>query len=443
MEKSLNIKINFTKLLKFALPTIIANVFMGIYSTIDGVFVANFVGTDALSAVNIVMPLILISLSVGTMFGTGGNALVSKNLGEGKVHEARQNFTLLILSTIIISSIISIVSFIFKEPLLYFLGANNIIYQLCESYAIPVFILLPLALLGILFQMFFISEGKPSINMISSICGGIINIVLDYILIVKFNLGLQGAAIATCLGYSFPSLVGIIYFIKNTKGTLHFVKPKFNFKTILISSSNGLSEMISMLSSSIVMVVMNNIMIRLAGTDGVSAISIILYTQALLASIYMGYSIGVSSLISFNFGKNDSNNLKQIYKISIRTITSISIITFSIALLLSKFIISIFASEGTHVFEMAFNGFKIFSISLLFMGLNIFSSGMFTALNNGKISAILSCFRTLIFLLVSLIIFPAIFGVDGVWLAMPISETLSIFMTFYYFNKFKNVYHYS
>lgn len=197
MDKSLNIKVNCVSLLKFALPVIIANIFMSIYSTIDGVFVSNFIGTDALSAVNIVMPLVMISIAVGTMFGSGGSALISKKLGEGKTQEARKNFTLLILTTIIVSYIISIICFIFRKPILYVLGADATIYNYCEAYAMPVFIILPFAILGILFQMFFISEGKPSISMTSSILGGFINVILDYVLIVKLNLGLQGAAIAT------------------------------------------------------------------------------------------------------------------------------------------------------------------------------------------------------------------------------------------------------
>lgn len=443
MEKSLDININHSKLLKFALPTIIANVFIGIYSTIDGIFVSNFIGTDALSAVNIVMPLLMISVAVGTMFGTGGNALISKKIGEGKIQEAKQNFTLLLISTILISSIISIISFIFRKPILYMLGANSIIYKLCESYAVPIFFIIPFTLLGILFQMFFISEGRPTINMISSIMGGIVNIVLDYILIVKLNMGLQGAAIATGIGYSIPSIIGIIFFALNKKGTLQFTKPKLDINAIINSCSNGSSEMVSLLSSSIVMVAMNSIMIRLAGTDGVSAITIILYTQHLLSSVYMGYSTGISSLISFNQGRKNTENLKKIYKISIHTIITISIITFILSLTLSKPVIKIFTGAGTNVFEMALNGFKIFSISVLFIGINIFASTMFTALNDGKTSAIISCLRTLVFLLISLLILPALIGINGVWLAIPISEILSLIVSIYYFNKYKNVYHYA
>lgn len=443
MEKSLDIKINYSKLLKFALPTIIANVFIGIYSTIDGIFVSNFVGTDALSAVNIVMPLLMISVAVGTMFGTGGNALISKKIGEGKIQEAKENFSLLLISTVLISAIISIISFIFRKPIIYMLGANSLVYKLCEAYAIPIFFIIPFTLLGILFQMFFISEGRPTINMVSSIMGGVVNIILDYILIVKFNMGLQGAAIATGIGYSVPSVIGIIFFARNKKGTLSFTKPKLDMNAIISSSSNGASEMVSLLSSSIVMVAMNSIMIRLAGTDGVSAITIIIYTQHLLSSVFMGYATGISSLISFNQGRKNTDNLKKIYKISLSTIITISIITFISSLIFVKPIIKIFTASEGNVFNLALNGFRIFSVSILVIGINIFSSTMFTALNDGKTSAIISCLRTLVFLLISLIILPTIIGVNGIWLAIPVSEILSLIVSIYYFNKYKNVYNYA
>lgn len=443
MNKSLEIKINYATLIKFTLPTIISNVFMSIYSTIDGIFVSNFIGTDALSAVNIVMPFLMISIAIGTMMGTGGSALVSKTLGESKHKKARENFTLLIISTITLASIISIVGLIFRKPLLYMLGANDLIYKFCESYAVPLFIIVPFSILGILFQMFFIVEGKPNLGMISSIIGGIINLILDYVLIVQLNFGLAGAAIATGLGYAFPTLVGIIFFLTNRQGTLYTVKPKFDIQVITKTLSNGLSEMVTMLSLSIATIAMNNIVIRIAGIDGVSAITIISYTQSILASIYIGYATGIAPIISFNFGKQNSENLKKIYKISLITIAVVSILTLIFSFLLSNPVIKIFSKDNEQVFNLAFVGFRIFSFSFLFMGINIFASSMFTALNNGIISAILSFFRTLGFLLIPLIILPNIFGIFGVWFATPVSELLSIVMTFIFFNKYKKIYNYA
>ena len=443
MDKSLGININYASLLRFALPTMISNVFTGIYSTVDGIFVSNFVGTQALSAVNIVMPIILISVAVGAMFGTGGSALVSKKLGELKVDKAKQNMTLLILVTLIASSILSVIGFIFREPILYALGADANVYSFCDEYAGTIFFILPFAITGILFQMFFIAEGKPKLSMLSSFIGGFTNIILDYVLIVNFNLGLRGAAIATGLGYSTTTFIGIIFFSLNKKGTLKFTVPKFDLKVIWKSCSNGCSEMVSLLSTSVAIITINNIIIRLAGIYGVSAVTIISYTQHLLSSIYMGYSIGIAPLTSFNFGKKDLDNLKKIHRISMRVIFIISILAIVMSLMLAKPIIGIFATQDSSVFSLAMEGFRIFSISLLFMGINIYISSLFTALNNGKISGILSFLRTLVFLITLLMILPSILGTIGVWISMPLAEILSVLVAIFYLKKYKNVYHYA
>lgn len=443
MQQSISAKITLASLLAFTLPTIIANVFMSIYTTVDGIFVANLVGTQALSAVNIVMPFLMVTIAIGTMLGTGGSALVAKKLGEGKTEEARRNFSLLVIVCFVTSALLSALGLLFKEPVLTLLGADESIYYYCEAYASPLFVIIPFAMLGIVFQMFFIADGKPHYGMAFSIAGGLMNILLDYLLIAKAGMGIRGAAIATGIGYAFPAVIGLFYFTFKRTGNLYFVKPRLDKTVILKAGANGSSEMVTMLSTSIVTIAMNNIMIRLAGADGVSAITILLYAQTLLSSVYMGYATGIAPITSFNFGKGDTDNLKKIHRISLRTIAAASVITFLASFFLAKPIIQVFARAGTSVYNMAMNGFLIFAVGFLFMGFNVYSSSMFTALNNGKVSAILSFFRTLVFLLAALLIFPAVWNVTGVWIAMPAAEALSILMTFYYFRKMGPVYNYA
>nr|WP_308628365.1 MATE family efflux transporter [uncultured Eisenbergiella sp.] len=443
MQQSISAKITLASLLAFTLPTIIANVFMSIYTTVDGIFVANLVGTQALSAVNIVMPFLMVTIAIGTMLGTGGSALVAKKLGEGKTEEARRNFSLLVIVCFVTSALLSALGLLFKEPVLTLLGADESIYYYCEAYASPLFVIIPFAMLGIVFQMFFIADGKPHYGMAFSIAGGLMNILLDYLLIAKAGMGIRGAAIATGIGYAFPAVIGLFYFTFKRTGNLYFVKPRLDKTVILKAGANGSSEMVTMLSTSIVTIAMNNIMIRLAGADGVSAITILLYAQTLLSSVYMGYATGIAPITSFNFGKGDTDNLKKIHRISLRTIAAASVITFLASFFLAKPIIQVFARAGTSVYNMAMNGFLIFAVGFLFMGFNVYSSSMFTALNNGKVSAILSFFRTLVFLLAALLIFPAVWNVTGVWIAMPAAEALSILMTIYYFRKMGPVYNYA
>lgn len=443
MNNSLNKTITYKNLIAFAMPTIISNIFMSIYMTIDGIFVSNLVGPEALSAVNIVMPFLMVSIALGTMLATGGSALVSKKIGENNIIEARQGFSLLTLVSAIMGVLILLISTLFKNQILKMLGADETIYALVELYATPIFFIVPFAIMGILYQIFFITEGKPLLGMSLSVIGGVMNIIFDYILIAKFNMGLPGAALATGIGYFFSFLVGTIYFSVARKGTLYFVKPKFEWDIIIKSVSNGASEMVTMLSSSVIVVLMNNIMIRLAGVEGVAAITIILYAQNLLSSVYVGYAVGIAPIISFNYGKKDTEKLKKVHTISLKFLTYTSVVSFLLSLLLADPIIKVFTQSGTPVYFMAIEGFLIFSGAFLFMGYNIYASSLFTALNNGKVSALLSLFRTLILQLFTLIIFPILFNVLGVWIATPITEVFSIMLSIYFIVRMKNVYKYA
>lgn len=255
-------------------------------------------------------------------------------------------------------------------------------------------------------------------------------------------MGLVGAALATCIGYSLPSIIGIIYFF-NKKNTLHFVKPKFNFKTILYSCSNGSSEMVTQISSAVTTFLYNIIMIKLLGENGVTSITIVLYAQFLLVSAYIGFTSGVSPRISYNFGSENKQQLYKIIKYSYIFIMLFSISTFIISKYLSPLLISIFAGNGTELYDITLNGFNLFQISFLLCGVNIFTSGMFTAFSNGKVSALLSLLRTFIFLSSGIIFLPSLIGVNGVWLAVPLAEIMTLVFSLFYIYKYKNIYGYS
>ncbi|WP_409200461.1 MATE family efflux transporter [Methanobrevibacter sp. DSM 116169] len=436
-------KISTNNLIRFAIPTIISIVFTNIYSSIDGIFVARFIGTDALSSVNIVWPLLSILIGVGFMFGMGGTALIAKKLGENNAQEAKENFSLITLTAFITSIILSIALFTYRSDLLLFFGANNHLFGLCMEYMQPLLIMLPFIVTGFMFQEFFIAVGKPKIGMGLSILGGITNIILDYYLIYTLNMGMNGAAIATGIAFSVPSIMGLLYFTFNRRNSLYFVRPKFDSHAIIKSMTNGSSEMVTVLSTSLLVIVMNNILIRLAGSDGIAAVTIIIYMQGILIGIFLGYSSGIAPIISYNYGKKDEYKLKKIFSISLTIISIIAIGSLLIGLFFSNTLVGIFVDPHTNVFKMASFGFKIAAFAYLFMGFNIFTSVLFTAFNNGKISAILSFLRTFLFLLILLLILPGIFGVNGVWYAMPLAELCAIMVTIYTLNKFKTNYKYA
>lgn len=395
MENSLNIKVSTASLLKYALPTILSNLFMNIYSIVDQLFVSNLLGTDALSAVSIAWPLLSITLAVGVMISTGGCALVSNQMGAGDNEKARENFSFFTLFSVVVSAVFCVAGIIFREPILYAMGADDALYPLCEAYAIPIFMLIPFGMVSMVLQMFFVAAGKPSLGFWLSIAGGVTNMVLDYVLIAVIPLGIAGAAYASAAGYILQSVIAVAFFFTNRKGTLYFVRPRFNGKALLKACSNGMSEMVGMLAVTVTMIAMNVILMRLVGSDGVAAAAVM------------------------------------------------SVITFILAFPLAKPIARLFADGSAAVTEMSVRGIFIFAAAFLMMGFNLFASGFFTALNDGKTSAILSLFRTLIFLMLPLLILPELLGVDGVWLSMPAAEVLSILLSVYYFRHFKGKYHYA
>lgn len=437
LQNNLNIRVSTGSLLKYALPTILSNIFMNIYGILDQLFVANLLGTDALSAVSIAGPFLALALAVGMMIATGGSALISNQMGEGKEDDARKNFSFFILFSVVVSVIFCAAGLIFRREVLFAMGADEALYPLCEQYAVPVFILVPFAMVGIIYQIFFVAAGKPGLGFGLSIAGGITNMVLDYVLIAVIPLGIAGAAYATAIGYILQSVVGTIFFFANRKGTLYFTKPRFNGRALKKACSNGASEMVGMLAVTVTMIAMNVILMEVVGSDGVAASAIILSVQMVLAAGYSGYVQGIAPVISFHYGAQNFGELKKLYRAALKTVAVMSIVTFIAAFPLARPFSMIFANGSQNVITMAVRGTFIFSTAFLLMGFNLFASGFFTALNDGVSSAVLSLFRTLVFLIIPLLIFPKIWGVDGVWMSMPAAEVLSIVLSVVYLKRKK------
>lgn len=441
MENSLEKKVTLTSLIKYTLPTVVMMMFFSLYTIVDGMFISKFVGADALSATNIVYPVINILIGIGVMFATGGSAIVAKTMGENKNEDAREYFTLITISAIIVGVVVEIICIIFMKDIIYALGSTESLYYNCKEYLFFMIIFTPFIILKLYFDYFLVTAGVANLGLLSSVAGGILNIVLDYVFIVEFNMGVRGAALATCIGYVVPSLVGIIYFF-NKKNLLHFVKPKLNMKVILRSCSNGMSEMVTQISSALTTFLFNIVMIKFLGEDGVAAITIMLYIQFLLNAAYLGFTSGVSPRISYNYGRQDEKQVENLFKYSLIIICVFGIVTFFMSRAMSEILISLFAEKGSSLFDISHNGFMIFSMAFLVAGINIFGSGMFTAFSNGKISAILSLMRTFVFFLMGIFILPRIMGVNGVWLVVPFAEVSTMIVSLTFMYKYKKAYLY-
>ena len=429
-------------LLKFSLPTILSMIFMSVFGIIDGVFVSRIIDPAAMAPVSIVFPFLMFALAIGFMIGVGGNALAAKKIGMGEHQKAREIFTLISVVAFSVSVVMSSISIIAPTQVLSLLGADYTVYAMALEYMIPISWMLPVMVMGAIFQQFFMTEGKAHVSMVLSLIGGLANVGLNWLLIYYLQMGLMGAAVATGIGSAIPSVIGFFYFIFNKKGTLYFVSPKWDLGVLVSASINGSSEFVTMMSVSITSIFMNNISIRIDGLEAVAAIGIIFGTMQILMSLFIGYSSGILPLISFNFGKDNTERLKQIYSKSLVIIGIISVLSLALAWIFTDAFIRIYVEPGNRIYDLAIIGFRIITASFLLMGYNSFGSVLFTALNNGKISALLSFSRTLVFVIILLLILPEIFGLYGVFIAMPAAEILAIVVTFYFLNKMKPRYKY-
>lgn len=431
---ALSQKISYGSLLSFSVPTILSYIFLNIYFIIDGIFVSRAVGTSGLAAVNVAIPVLAVTMALATMIGTGGGALVASMLGEKRLMEARQNFSLLTFFCVAGSAVLSGVGITFMTPLLRLLGADDNLLPLCADYVLPLFLSQPFVMCGLVLDNFLVVEGKPKLAMLSAFVGGFINVALDYLFLFVMGMGIEGAAIATGIGYSASTVIGAYYFGARRKGTLRLTKPVLRLRVIKKSLTNGMSEMITMLAMSFVIIIMNRTMMNLAGDDGVAAISIAQYMEDLLMAAYLGYAEGIAPLMSFNFGEKNRQKMRLIYNRSLKIIALFGTTTFLLALLIAEPVTNVFAASNPHVLKMTVHGFTIFAVGFLFVGFNIYASSMFTALNDGKTSALLSFFHTMIFMLGMMLMLPHFFGIDGVWFAKPAAEALGVVMAVYFFN---------
>lgn len=440
-ENAYSRPVTLRNVLKFSVPTIIMTVFMSFYTMVDGLFVSNLIGTDALSAVNLTAPVISLVTAISTMLATGGSAVIMKKMGQQRVREANEDFTFLIIVNVVIGLVMSCMGYIVMDKLFEVLSLSADVFSYCHNYLSRYLIFTIPILLMNNFTLYMIAAGKSSLSMACSIAGGILNIVLDYVLIAVLNMGISGAAIATGLGYSVTAVAGLVVF-SGEKSMLHFVKPVGRIKTITKASANGSSEMATALVTGIVTMMFNWTMLKYVGEDGVAAITIIMYVLMFATSLYTGYSYGVAPMISYYYGEQNHEKLKKIVRMSLKIIALIAASTLIISLAATKPLVAIFTDPENPVYGLAVYGNHICAFALIFIGFNVFASGMFTALSNGLISAVLAFSRSFVLMVIAMLVLPAILGVTGIWLANPVAELAAVCLSAAMFVKYRKKYQY-
>lgn len=433
--------VTLNNIFRFAVPTIAMTVFMSFYTMVDGLFVSNLIGTNALSAVNLTAPVISLVTAVSTMLATGGSAVIMKKMGEQRIREAREDFTFLILVNAAVGVVMCALGYLAMDSIFAGMNLSPDVERYCVEYLSRYLVFTVPILLMNNFTLYMIASEKAALSLICSVAGGVLNMILDYLFMAGFHMGIGGAAIATGLGYSVTAVAGLIVFSKK-KSLLHFKKPVFRFKVLINAATNGCSEMATALVTGIVTMMFNWTMLRYAGEDGVAAVTIIMYVLMFASSLYTGYSYGVAPMISFYYGEKNHEKLKRMIGISMKVISMISVLTVTASFFMTKPLVSVFARPDNPVYDLAVTGNRICTVALFFIGFNIFASGMFTALSNGVVSAVLAFSRSFVFMLVTMLVFPAVLGINGIWLATPGAELMALALSAVMFFKYRKKYQY-
>lgn len=433
--------VTWTGILAFTLPTIFMTLIQASYSMIDGIFVANILGDKALSSLTLISPYFNFFIAVGAMFASGGSAVVMKKMGEGREQEARSDFSTLTLIAALVGLLFSTAFLLFTKPLVAVFGAQPHLTALCREYLFAYsFFIIPQILFAVL-QVYTIGSGRIGMAVGSSLLGGLVNIVFDFLMIQVWRLGMTGAAVASGLGMLVPCVILAKGFAEK-KNMLHFSSLRWDIRVLVKTIANGSSEFASNLVSGIVMVLFNARMLYIAGASGVAASTITFYVFGLMSALYMGYMLGVSPLLSYFYGADRREKLKKIRNISVSFIGILAVTTTLLSIFGTKLLVSAFTRPGSGAYALAINGNRLFSIALLFVGFNTFSSMLFTALSNGRVSAVIAFSRTFVFLTAAIILLPLVFGINGLWLSVPLSELLALVLSGYFIKKYQKTYGY-
>lgn len=442
MNIQLSDHFSYRRLIRFVLPSILMMIFTSLYSIVDGFFVSNFAGKTPFAAVNLVMPLAMGGGVVGFMIGTGGCAIVSKTLGEEKKEQASEYFTMLTEASIIISIVLAIIGVIAIRPASIAMGAEGALIDYCVVYGRILFLGLPAFVLQNIFQSFFVAAERPDLSLKIAILAGLTNMLLDFILVGALHGGIAGAAIATVIGQIIGGLLPILYFAKSKNSLLYFTHAKFKPQILIRTCTNGASEMVTNLSMTIVNILYNLQLMKLAGEDGVAAYGVIMYVNFVFTAIFIGYSIGSAPIIGYHYGATHHDELKNIFRKSMVLLSVTGVIMTILSEILSAPLVAIFVGYDAKLFALTCRGFRLYSLMFLLTGFNIWGSAFFTALGNGMVSAAISFLRTLVFQIIVVLILPLLIGIDGIWLAVVVAEALALIVTWAAFISNKSRYHY-
>ncbi len=429
MKIRLSDHFTYGKLLRFIAPSAVMMVFTSIYGVVDGLFVSNYVGKVPFAAINLVMPFIMILGGIGFMIGTGGSALVSKTLGEGDREKANRYFTMMIYLSLICGVAASVIGFVFIRPISYLLGATDAMIGDCVQYGRVIFLFTTAFMMQNVFQSFLVTAEKPRLGLLATVGAGVTNMALDALFIAGFGWGVEGAAFATGISQIVGGILPLVYFLRPNSSLLKITRTKLEGRPLLLAVTNGSSELMSNISTSVVSMIYNFQLMKFASEDGVAAYGVLMYVQFVFVALFIGYAIGSAPIIGYHYGAMNHRELKNMLKKSIFIMSISGVIMAVFAQALALPLAKVFVGYDEGLFDMTVHAFRVFSFSFILAGINIFASSFFTALNNGAVSAAISFLRTLVFQSASVIVLPMIWGLDGIWLSITVAEVFALIIS--------------
>lgn len=433
----------YGKLFWFVLPTIANMIFLSLYGIVDGLFISNFVGKVAFAAVNVTFPIFSVLGVFGLMIGTGGSAIIGKRLGEQKPEEANGYFSFFVFVCMALGIVMAVVGAFILRPAIGLIGVEPEMVRHCMVYGLIGMITLPCYMLQHLFQILFVTAEKPRLGFWITVMTGVTNIVLDFILIVLLDWGVAGAAVATSFSELIGGIVPIIYFARPNDSLLRLGRPRVEYRALGKACSNGLSELVSTVSESVVTMLYNFQLLRIAGADGVAAFGVMQYCTFIFFAIFAGYNMGIQPLFSYHYGADDRDELKNLFRKSIMLVEGGGLVMLALLVIFARPLVSIFVGYDADLVDMAVHGIRIYALIFITCGLNIFTTGMFTALNNGAVSAFIATVRVVICEIGSVMILPIFFGLNGIWFSAAVAEAGSIIPVILFTVKLRKRYGYA
>ena len=435
---------NYSRLLKFTAPSIAMMVFTSIYGVVDGFFVSNFAGKTPFPAVNLIMPVLMIVATVGFMFGTGGTAIVAKTMGEGDREKANRYFSLFVYFAFGTGVVLAVAGIVFIRPIAVFLKAEGELLENCVTYATIILCALPFYVLQLLFQSFFVTAEKPHLGLAVTISSGVTNMVLDAVLVILLpqEYKLAGAAIATAMSQLVGGVAPLVYFFRKNSSLLKLTSTRFDGRAIVKAATNGSSEFMSNVSMSIVAMLYNARLMEYAGEDGVAAYGVMMYVSMIFSAAFIGYSIGTAPVVGYHDGAKNHAELKSVLRKSLIIIGAFGVAMVAAAQILAWPLAKMFVGYDDNLVDMTISGFRIFALSFVFTGFAIYSSGFFTALNDGLTSALISFLRTLVFQVAAVMILPEIWDLNGIWISIVAAEVMAVLLSVIFLITKRKKYHY-